>query len=157
MGWNKGHKMSEEHKAAISRARKGMKFSDQHRENIRLSRLGTKTPEETRNKLSALRKAHPEWREKNKSPRGAMMKHGCGEPPSSSMLDFAWLCEAGYEMNKVTVPLPKGGRYLLDFAHREAKVNIEIDGKSHVGREKLDALRDEYLRFLGWKVIRIKV
>jgi hypothetical protein len=117
-------------RAVQSVMRKGMKFSDEHRENIRLSRLGTKTPQETRDKLSALQKSHPEWREKNKSSRGAMMRYGCGEPPHPSMLAFDWLCDLGYEMNQVTVPLLEGGRYLLDFAHREAKVNIEIDGPS---------------------------
>lgn len=157
MGWYKGYKMSDEQKAAISRARKGMKFSKEHIENIRQSRLGTTTPQTTRDKLSELHRAHPEWQAKTRAASGAAMQHGMGEPPSQRMLDYAWLCQAGYEMDRVTVPLPEGGRYLLDFAHREAKVNIEIDGKSHRGRERLDTLRDEYLRLLGWKVIRIRV
>jgi very-short-patch-repair endonuclease len=39
----------------------------------------------------------------------------------------------------------------------ESKINIEIDGSSHRGREEKDAERDAFLRSRGWKVIRIKL
>lgn len=75
----------------------------------------------------------------------------------ASQLDFAAvLCPAGYLMD--TVRLAQGRSvYVLDFAHPEAKVNIEIDGSSHRGHEVRDARRDVFLRSLGWKVIRIRV
>jgi hypothetical protein len=83
-----------------------------------------------------------------------------GKPPSNLMLAYAvLLCKAGYLMDKVFITRGKkgsGGPYLLDFAHPEAKINIEIDGKTHQFRKEHDNIRDERLRSLGWKVIRIK-
>lgn len=70
------------------------------------------------------------------------------------------LTPAGYERESVTIPCQVKGRhghYALDLAHREARINIEIDGSSHKGREEKDKRRDEYLRSLGWKIIRIKI
>lgn len=95
--------------------------------------------------------------EKTKAPNGAITPYGRGGLPSPRMLEFSFLCDAGYEMDTVTIPIPTGSAYKLDFAHREAKVNIEIDGLSHRGRRFEDERRDEYLRSLGWKVIRIKL
>ena len=95
--------------------------------------------------------------ESNKSITGAINPYGRGGLPSPRMLDFAFLCNAGYEMDTVTIPIPTGSAYKLDFAHREAKVNIEIDGAGHRSRKHQDTRRDSYLRSLGWKVIRIKV
>jgi hypothetical protein len=48
-------------------------------------------------------------------------------------------------------------KFQLDFAHIEAKVNIELDGESHHETKEQDAIRDSILRDLGWRVIRIKV
>ncbi|MCR4301834.1 MAG: endonuclease domain-containing protein [Sulfuricaulis sp.] len=47
----------------------------------------------------------------------------------------------------------------LDFAHLEAKVDIELDGEGHNEPEQVseDARRDAILKGLGWRVIRIKV
>ncbi|SRR5258708_6862403 len=87
---------------------------------------------------------------------GPHSRYGRGGEPSPTMLLYAFLCSAGFEMDKVTVPIPTGSAYLLDFAHRDAKVNIEIDGSSHIGREKQDTRRDAYLKSLGWKIIRIR-
>jgi len=87
----------------------------------------------------------------------AITPYGRGGQPSPTMLLYAEiLCPLGYEMDVVHIPAPTSGTYMLDFAHREAKVNIEIDGNSHIGREVHDARRDAYLKNLGWKVIRIK-
>jgi hypothetical protein len=46
--------------------------------------------------------------------------------------------------------------YRLDFAHIEARVNIELDGPYHYSTPEEDALRDTRLRELGWRVIRIR-
>ena len=46
--------------------------------------------------------------------------------------------------------------WMVKFAHQEAKVNIEIDGSSHKHRQELDTKRDELLRNLSWRVIRIR-
>ncbi len=49
------------------------------------------------------------------------------------------------------------GPYTLDFVCIELKLNIEIDGKDHWSEEgqRHDALRDAYLRKLGYTVLRI--
>ncbi len=76
---------------------------------------------------------------------------------------FARILEpAGYVMDKVKIPFRhrRGiGHYTLDFAHPEAKVDIEIDESYH-RRGKIplrDKRRDTCVREAGWKVIRIPV
>lgn len=87
----------------------------------------------------------------------ARTPYGRGGQPSPIMLEYAKiLCAAGYEMDSITIPIPTGSAYKLDFALCDAKINIEIDGRTHRGREEQDHQRDEYLRSLGWKIIRIK-
>lgn len=49
--------------------------------------------------------------------------------------------------------------YQLDFALVEEKIDIEIDGDQHYLDKRItksDKRRDEYLKNLGWKVIRIR-
>ena len=64
----------------------------------------------------------------------------------------------GY-VREVHVPWGTGHneRFVLDFAHIEAKIAIELDGSSHKKTQEYDQLRDSLLRQLGWKVIRIKL
>lgn len=83
--------------------------------------------------------------------------------PSDIMLDFAKiLIPAGYLMDVIKIPFRHGkgvGHYTLDFAHPEAKVDIEIDETYH-RRGKIplrDKRRDEHVRAAGWKIIRIPV
>ncbi|MCL2212877.1 MAG: endonuclease domain-containing protein [Oscillospiraceae bacterium] len=47
------------------------------------------------------------------------------------------------------------GNFIVDFFCSSKKIVIEIDGKSHIGKENYDKLREEYLTNLGLKVIRI--
>ncbi len=49
------------------------------------------------------------------------------------------------------------GNYIVDFYCKSCNVVIEIDGFSHKIKGEEDTIRDEYLRSLGLKVIRIKV
>ena len=44
--------------------------------------------------------------------------------------------------------------YLLDIAIPKEKIDIEVDGKKYHSEER-DAIRDEYIRNKGWKVIRV--
>jgi very-short-patch-repair endonuclease len=82
---------------------------------------------------------------------------------SDVMLMFAnVLCPVGYLMDTIKIPFNypnKIGHYTLDFAHPEAKIDIEIDETYHQrGTMPLrDKQRDNHVRGLGWKVIRIKV
>jgi len=47
------------------------------------------------------------------------------------------------------------GNYIVDFYCAEKGVVIEADGNSHDSRVKADETRDEFLKGLGLKVIRI--
>jgi very-short-patch-repair endonuclease len=46
------------------------------------------------------------------------------------------------------------GPYIADFACRQAKLIVEIDGGQHV-ESKRDEARDEWLRGQGWTVFRV--
>lgn len=46
------------------------------------------------------------------------------------------------------------GGYDIDFAARMLRLGIELDGETHVGREKKDAARTAFLEGRGWRVIR---
>lgn len=73
--------------------------------------------------------------------------------------DFAAvLCPVGFvrEHRIFYTSYPQRRYYQLDFAHVEAKVNIELDGPYHLSSEEDDKLRDTLLRSKGWKVIRIR-
>ena len=54
---------------------------------------------------------------------------------------------------KFTRQLPIGP-YIADFACRQAKLVVEIDGGQHAGSQ-YDAARDELLRSEGWTVFRV--
>ncbi len=49
------------------------------------------------------------------------------------------------------------GNYIVDFYCKSCNVVIEIDGFSHKIKGEDDTIRDEYLRSLGLKVIRLQV
>lgn len=55
---------------------------------------------------------------------------------------------------KRQVPL---GNYIADFVCRDKKLIIELDGSGHLNEEQKihDEVRDNYLRSLGYKIIRI--
>ena len=45
--------------------------------------------------------------------------------------------------------------FKLDFTEPTSKTNIELDGPGHATTTEEDAARDQILRGLGWRVIRI--
>jgi len=47
------------------------------------------------------------------------------------------------------------GHYIADFYCDKKRIVIEIDGSSHIGREKEDENRDYYFSTLGIRTIRI--
>lgn len=183
----RGVPLSLEYRKAISRGRIGMTFSEEHKLNIALSRIGTNATNDTRAKLSQMKRVScntPGWRKrmslqttngwKDPNVRRVMlegqqahftnMEHGNNFPVGTpqSELDFAPLLHsAGYTSGYV-IPTHRpenngGGYYKLDYAHVEAKIDIEIDGSSHRDKNKSDMRRDAFMRALGWKIIRIKV
>ncbi|MFM5954044.1 MAG: endonuclease domain-containing protein [Novosphingobium sp.] len=46
------------------------------------------------------------------------------------------------------------GPFICDFVSRGAKLVIEVDGETHVGREAEDAARTRFLGSQGYRVIR---
>jgi very-short-patch-repair endonuclease len=46
------------------------------------------------------------------------------------------------------------GRYFVDFACRERRLVVEIDGSQHADNER-DAERDRYMNASGWSVLRL--
>ena len=46
-------------------------------------------------------------------------------------------------------------RYILDFVAPNAKLAVEVDGRSHEFRRAADARRDRVLGRLGYRVLRI--
>ena len=50
--------------------------------------------------------------------------------------------------------MPVGG-YILDFCAREVGLAVEVDGGYHAQRVKADAKRDEVLRRMGYRVVRL--
>jgi very-short-patch-repair endonuclease len=54
---------------------------------------------------------------------------------------------------KFTRQLPIG-TYIVDFACREAKLVVELDGSQHA-ESKSDLRRDSFLQREGWTVLRI--
>jgi very-short-patch-repair endonuclease len=47
-----------------------------------------------------------------------------------------------------------GPAYVADFAARQQRLVIELDGDSHAGRETYDAARTAYIESKGFRVIR---
>jgi hypothetical protein len=82
---------------------------------------------------------------------------GLAESPAESWLLLA-LFDAGLPVPAQQVPvadLEGNVRYRLDFAWEERRVALEYDGfAAHVNRVARDAVREEYLRRMGWTVIR---
>lgn len=50
------------------------------------------------------------------------------------------------------------GKYFLDFAFIEEKIDLEIDGRQHDDHKVIvkDEKRDKFLANLGWKIVRVK-
>ena len=48
-----------------------------------------------------------------------------------------------------------GGRYIADFFAPSVGLVVEVDGAVHRGRRSADARKDEKLRRLGYRVVRV--
>jgi leucyl-tRNA synthetase len=48
------------------------------------------------------------------------------------------------------------GERIVDFVALSARVVVEVDGASHVGRERADARRDRELERAGYRVVRVE-
>ena len=52
--------------------------------------------------------------------------------------------------------VPVGGRFIADFFARALGLVVGVDGSAHQHRRRADARRDEKLRRLGYRVLRIE-
>jgi very-short-patch-repair endonuclease len=52
--------------------------------------------------------------------------------------------------------VPVAGRWIADFLAPALHLVIEVDGSAHEHRRRADARRDEKLRRLGYRVLRIE-
>lgn len=131
---------------------------------------GIPRSEEVRAKISAAVKGHggytAEIRQKmSDKARGHATINFSGGCEGTKLADV--LCPLGYVREHYLYygdpVVPFGGLRLrrrfirLDFAHLEAKIDVELDGPSHDTLEQIteDARRDAILIELGWRVIRI--
>lgn len=88
---------------------------------------------------------------------GHTFNGGKGKPPNELEVWYADLLQPlGYSWHHIIKVDGSGLHYTLDFAQVENRINIEIDGSSHKGRQEKDNRRDLFLRNLGWKVIRVR-
>lgn len=131
---------------AISRAKQGQKFSEEHKRNLsEAQRRRFQDPVQREYLSKKLTGCKP--------PPGAGARNWSGGKQGDEYEKI--LAPAGYvRESKVYYSGQRGVHFNLDFAHLEAKVNIEIDGPFH--DDTGDVVRDAVLRSLGWKVIRIK-
>ena len=53
--------------------------------------------------------------------------------------------------------MPIASRFFGDFVFRSLGIVIEIDGRSHVGKEDYDSRRDNFIRSLGIILLRINM
>jgi very-short-patch-repair endonuclease len=51
--------------------------------------------------------------------------------------------------------VPIGGRFIVDLIAPEIRLVVEVDGDHHGWRRHADAGRDEVLRRLGYRVLRL--
>ena len=52
--------------------------------------------------------------------------------------------------------VPVGHRFIVDFLAPALKLVVEVDGSAHEHRRQPDARRDEKLRLLGYRVVRLE-
>ena len=48
-----------------------------------------------------------------------------------------------------------GDRYIADFYAPALRLVVEVDGSAHVHKRRADARRDEKLRRLGYRIVRV--
>lgn len=147
---------SEEHKRKLSEWQKGKKrnyaFSEEHCKNIGNAVRGRKASIETKQKMSENKRAqHAQGKFNGKLDNSIMSMLKSTKNIFVKELTII-LTPLGYEREV------KIGNYFVDFAHKNAMVIIESDGRSHKTKKQQakDSERDFILKLQGWKIIRVQ-
>jgi leucyl-tRNA synthetase len=88
------------------------------------------------------------------APLLAVRAHAMRHDPTESELAL-WRCLSGKKLGVVfrrQVPIH---RFIVDFLAPEVRLAVEVDGGWHSRRRPADARRDEKLRRLGYRVLRL--
>lgn len=135
-------------------ARRGAPYPEQ---SVRMREKNPMRCAETRARVSASHRA---------SGFKPVQRGGNGHPPPLAESRLAQALGAPWELHvyaglKGAAQVALGvkvSRYEIDIAHREMKIAVEVDGGSHamLARKASDARKDEALRYLGWRVFRVK-
>lgn len=100
--------------------------------------------------------------EKARQCHGVNWRGGNGQPPTRVMeLAAAILAPLGFIPEYVIKTKGHGTAhtppraYKADYANPVTRVVVELDGRSHLGQEQVDAKKTEVLEALGWTVHRV--
>jgi leucyl-tRNA synthetase len=88
------------------------------------------------------------------APLLAVRAHAMRFHPTPSELAL-WRCLSGKKLGVVfrrQVPIH---RFIVDFLAPEVRLAVEVDGGCHTRKRSADARRDEKLRRLGYRVLRL--
>ena len=98
-------------------------------------------------KLLASRGLNSTKRERDRWKRTLVKAYRAAPPPAEAAV-LPWMLAQGF----VHQFLLHG--YIADFAHRDHRLVVELDGGSHRGREGYDGHRDRVLAENGWRTVR---
>jgi very-short-patch-repair endonuclease len=93
------------------------------------------------------------------SPRALGLRaraHGLRRAPTASEAKL-WSALSGEKLGVAfRRQVPVGHRFIVDFLAPQLKLVVEVDGSAHEHRGRADARRDEKLRRLGYRVVRVE-
>ena len=88
------------------------------------------------------------------APLLAVRAHAMRYEPTPSELAL-WRCLSGKKLGVVFRRQVPVHRFILDFLAPAVRLAVEVDGSWHAHRRSADARRDEKLRRLGYRVLRL--
>lgn len=137
--WSKGLTLEDPRIAAGANKRRGK------------PRIGTPHTEEAKRKISEFR---TKWL---KNPENRK-NYGRGKKSWMELCFEKWLTEnqfKNWEYDKHFWNEVGRKNYYADFCFEELKLIVELDGTQHLKSIEQDAIRDQYLNSIGYKVVRI--
>ncbi len=75
------------------------------------------------------------------------------KPSEAALWEAVRAKKLGFEVRR---QVPIGGKFIADVYVPECRLIIEVDGTSHKAKRRADARRDEVLRRLGYRVLRLR-